>query len=357
MRLLSIDNVNENMQIARNIYDADGRVLLAEGMRLSGYSIQRLKELSINSLYINDDLIGKVEVDELVRIQTKVAATNAIKETMTKVHDNKSASGEKVYRVMTDIIDEIISNRKIPYNLVDIRAMNDYLFSHCLTVCVLSVMTGVSAGFNYQRLKELGVGAILHDIGKILISDQIINKSDSLTPEEYTEIQKHSQLGYEILKTCNDISSVAAHIAWQHHERIDGSGYPRGIKGQEIHEFARITAIADVYDALATDRVFRNRLHPHEVIEFIRDGNKGKFDPEYTKLFIENIAPFPIGSSVLLNNGEKGIVIKVSKDFSARPIIRVMYDQAGVKLNQPMDRDLKQDLTIFIIHSLKDNEV
>lgn len=356
MRLLSIDNVRENMEVARNIYTIDGGILLGEGMKLNARYIQRLKECNIQSLYVTDDFIGKVEIDELVNVQTRMDATKTLKNTMLHICNNEG-SKEKIYKIVDELIDEIICNRKIAYGLMDIRAMNDYLFSHCLTICILSVMTGVSAGYNFQQLKELGAGAILHDVGKVLIPDAIVNKQGKLSLEEYTELQKHAQLGYDVLKNCDDISRVAAHVAWEHHERLDGSGYPRCLKGREIHEYAKICAIADVYDALSSDRIYRSRVLTHEAIEYIRDESKTRFDPDLVKLFLENIAPFPIGTMVLLNNHEKALVIKVPREFPARPIVRVIYDRDNQQLPKPFDRDLRNELTLFVLSPINDNNV
>jgi HD-GYP domain-containing protein (c-di-GMP phosphodiesterase class II) len=357
MRLMSTDNVKVNMQLARNIYSADGNILLAEGLALTNNYINRLRTLGIMSLYITDRFIGKVEVDDLVRIQTKNEANKVIKESMSNIRDGRNVSSEKAKKVISEILDEILSNRSISFNLVDIRAMNDYLFGHSLGVGILSLMIGVAAGYNFSHLRDLGLGAILHDIGKVMIPDSILNKAGALTPEEFAQIQKHAQFGYDILKKCNDISSVSAHIAWQHHEKVNGSGYPRGIKGKEIHEFARIAAIADVYDALSTDRIYRKRWLPHEALEFIRDKNQEEFDPEFVELFIENIAPFPIGSMVQLSNNEKGVVIKIPKELSARPIVRVLFDFNGIQLDQSIDRNLREDLTLFITKAFKDSEI
>lgn len=357
MRLLSIDNVKENMLLARNIYAADGRILLSEGVRLNENYIRRLKELNINSLYITDKRIGKVEVDELVRVQTRLEASKIIKDTMNNLRENKGPTSERVYKIINNIIDEIIRNPKIPFNMMDIRAMNDYLFGHSLAVGILSIMTGVSAGYNYQRLKELGVGAFLHDLGKVLIPEKIVNKVGQLTTEEYTEMKKHSQLGYAILKKCHDYSSVSSFVAWQHHERFNGSGYPRGLKEKDIHEFARIAAIADVYDALSSDRVYRYHLYSHEVIAIIRDESQGLFDPEFVKLFLGNVVPYPIGTMVLLNNNEKALVIKVPKGSPASPVVKVLLQSNGASTSPTFDRDLKKDPSIFITRSLKDNEV
>jgi HD-GYP domain-containing protein (c-di-GMP phosphodiesterase class II) len=354
MRILSIDNVKEDMQLARNIYAAEGNILLAEGTCLNSKFIDQLKEFGISTLYIIDHRIGKIEVDELVKIQTKNEVIKLTKEVMTNIKKGRTLSGEKIQQAVDDVIEELLLNRNITFSLVEIRAMNDYHFSHNVAVCVLSLLTGIALNYNHLKLKLLGTGAILHDIGKAMIPLQILNKNGKLTREEYDQIQKHPQIGYDILKECNDIDSESTYVAWQHHERFDGSGYPLGLKGNEIHEFARIAALADVYDAMSTDRVYRKRFLPHEVMEYIRDQGQIQFDPELVKIFLQNIAPFPIGSIVRLNNDETGVVIKVTKDFPARPVIKVIIDKDGQLLAKPLDKDLKKDLTLFIVKAVKD---
>jgi HD-GYP domain-containing protein (c-di-GMP phosphodiesterase class II) len=355
MRLLSIDHVKEDMQIARNIHAAGGNILLAEGMRLTTWYIERLKDFGISSVYIMDHQVGKIEVDELVTIQTRVEATKLIKETMDNVKEGANWDGDKIGKTVNKLMDELIANRNIIYNLVDVRAMNDYTFGHSISVCLLSLMVGIFADFGYRKLKELGVGALLHDIGKVFVSDKILNKNGKLTPEEYREVQQHTILGYELLRKNDLISMVSAHVAWQHHENFDGSGYPRGLKGHEIHEFARIVTLADVFDALSTDRIYRKRFLPHEAIEYIRDKGKAYFDPDFNRVLLQRIAPFPIGATVLLNTGEKAIVIKVSKELPSRPLVKVIIDKDGKIAPEPVDVDLKKDLTKYIIEGLKDD--
>ena len=154
-----------------------------------------------------------------------------------------------------------------------------------------------------------------------------------------------------------NISEEEAFIAWQHHERFDGSGYPLGLRGTEICEPARIVSLADVYDAMSTDRIYRKRFLPQEVVEYIRDQGPNQFDPDLSKVFLENIAPFPIGSMVLLNNGRKGVVAHVSKDFPARPLIKMICDRNGNLIKKPEEKDLKKDLTLFVVKTLKDDEM
>jgi HD-GYP domain-containing protein (c-di-GMP phosphodiesterase class II) len=352
MRLLSIDNVSKGMHVARTIYSAEGKVLLTEGMPLTVGYIERLQELGVASLYIIDDKIGRIEVDELVTVQTRIHATKIVKETMTNIKNDHGWDSSKVAETVNQLMDELIANRNIIYNLVDVRAMNDYTFSHSIAVCILSLMVGTMANFGYHKLKELGIGAILHDIGKVFVSDRILNKTGPLTPMEYLEVQKHTIFGYETLNNNDLVPKVSAHVAWQHHENYDGTGYPRGLKEHMIHEFARIVSLADVFDALSTDRIYRKRFLPHETIEFIRDKGKSRFDPEFSEIFLQRVAPFPVGTAVLLNTGEKAIVVKIFKDLPARPIVKVIINKDGESIPEPVDIDLKTNLTVYIVEAL-----
>lgn len=352
MRLLSIDNVKEGLRVARNIFSAEGHILLTEGMPLTAGYIERLRELGVASLYIIDEQIGRIEVEELVTVQTRIHATKIVKETMANIVNDHGWDSGKVAETVNQMMEELLANRHIVYSLVDVRAMNDYTFSHSIAVCILALMVGTMANFGYHKLKELGIGAILHDIGKVFVSDRILNKPGPLTPMEYLEVQKHTIFGYESLNNHDQIPKVSAHVAWQHHENFDGTGYPRGLKEHMIHEFARIVSIADVFDALSTDRIYRKRFLPYETIEFIRDKGKGRFDPEFSKIFLQRVAPFPVGSTVLLNTGEKAVVVKISKEFPARPQVKVIFNKTGESLPDPVDIDLKTDLTVFIMEAL-----
>lgn len=342
------------MQIAKNVYWSDGNILLAKGVCLHHGFIGKLKDFGIASVYIIDDLVGKIEVDELVTEQTRNEATQIVKETMQNVKNARTPEGEKVIKIVGSISDELINNPNIMVNLVEVRAMNDYTFAHCLGVGILAMVTAIGLGYSYQRLKELGIGAILHDIGKAFIPDEVLYKPGPLSKEEYEAIKTHTKLGYDCIRDCNDFSMSAAHVAWEHHEKYDGTGYPRGLRGKSIHEYARITALADVYDALTTNRSYREQIMPHEAIEYLRDAEGIAFDPKIAEVFLEKIAPFPVGSMVLLNNGEKAVVVRINQEFPGRPVVATVFDQTGSQLEQPVERDLRRDLTLFIAKVLED---
>lgn len=354
IRLLAVDNLKSGMKLAKNVYWSDGNILLAKDICLHQGFIEKLKVFGITSVYIVDDLVGKIEVDELVTEQTRVEATRIVKETMQSVKNARTPEGEKVIKIVDSITDELVHNPNIIINLVEVRAMNDYTFAHCLGVSILAMVVGIAIGYDYQHLKELGIGAILHDIGKALIPDEVLYKPGQLSQEEYEAVKTHTKLGYEIICECKDFRPASALVALQHHEKFDGTGYPNGLKGRAIHEYARITALADVYDALTTNRSYRGSIMPHEAIEYLRDAEGIAFDPEIAEVFLDKIAPFPVGSIVLLNNGEKAVVIGVNREFPGRPVVAAIYDRAGNKFLKPVERDLKKDLTLFITKVIDD---
>jgi HD-GYP domain-containing protein (c-di-GMP phosphodiesterase class II) len=253
-------------------------------------------------------------------------------------------------------IEELINDNDVLSNLVTIQALNDDTFNHCIIVGLLSVMTGVSLGYAPEQLKELGAGSLLVDLGKVEIARKYNVDSRSFGTAEYIALMpQHTQLGFELLWKLRRNTNTP-YIALHHHERFDGSGYPVGLMGQQINEFARIVALADAYDTLINKGVNGQKLLPHEVIEYIRDYSGSHFDPEISRVFLQNTTPFLIGSNVLLNTGEKATVIKINKELLARPVIRVILDKNGNKLAPPIAKDLATDLTLFIVAALKDDE-
>ncbi|MFA6808906.1 MAG: HD-GYP domain-containing protein, partial [Eubacteriales bacterium] len=188
---------------------------------------------------------------------------------------------------------------------------------------------------------------IMHDIGKTMISRDIINKKGRLKEEEYAEIKKHCLFGFDVIRKNRDFSLHSAHVALQHHEQWLGTGYPRGIKGEDIHEYGRIAAVADVYDALTSVRPYRGAMQPYEAYEYIVAQSGYQFDPEIVRIFMKCVAVYPLGTGVLLSNGQRGNVIRQNPGFSTRPVVRVIY-QGDEPLDNPVDYDLAKHLSLMI---------
>ncbi len=348
MRLISIDHVKPHTYLAKTIYDGTGRILLARGTRLNAHYLKRLKGLGISSLYVDDGIAASIEIDDVVSEQTRLSVVKTTREALLRVQAGKSPESRRIREAVGDIIDEILRSREVLVHITDVRSLKDHTFGHSVNVCILSLLTGLAMGYDQLKLKDLGTGALLHDVGKALIPEHIVNSKRVFSAEEYQVIQKHVDLGFDILRNTENINSVVAHVAWQHHERYNGTGYPGGLAGQDILEFARVVAVADVYDALSTDRPYKARMLPHEVVEIIRGLQGTDFDPDIAKEFVRNIAPFPMGSIVLLNSGCKGIIVRVRKDFPTRPQVQLLYDAKGRRIEGKNMVDLMRELTIFV---------
>lgn len=340
MRKVSLERVRAGVRVARTIQSLDGIILLSAGAELTNEKIDQLKHYNITEIYIEDELSRGIPVTEIVKEEIITDVKAQIKTIMTTPSLRISVDGKKVMEMVENLLSNLLKSEFIIMNLSDIRSVDDYTFSHSVNVCIMSLITGIVMGIKGEALKELGVGALLHDIGKVMIDDEILQKPTNLTINEFDEVKKHTVYGYEMLKNSKDVSSTAQIIALSHHERKDGSGYPYNLKNNDIPVPARIVAIADVYDALTTNRIYRKKMLPHEVVDYMCSLSNKHFDKIALDAFISHIANYPVGTAVVLNSGEKGLVAKYNKNFPNRPVIRVVIDENGKMLVKPKEIDL-----------------
>lgn len=358
MRRIYINEVKPGMIIARSIYSSEGRILLQTGIVLNDQYIARLEELGINSIYIRDELFGEIEkFSDVVSEETRIETIKIIKENFIYLEHDRKLNIRAVKKVVDNIIDELLANINVLVNLTDIRTFDDYTFAHSVNVCILSIMTGITMGYNDLKLKELGVGALLHDIGKTKVDKDILNKPGDLTREEFDEVKRHTIYGFEILRRYEDVSLLSAHVALQHHERWDGHGYPRTLSGEDIHEYARIVAVADVYDALLADRPYRASYSVNQTLTILNRMKNMYLDPRCVTALVTNIAVYPIGSIVQVNTGDIGIVVDVNKEQPTRPIIKIVYDANNRKLCHPHEVDLSKLHTIIVTRTLSQQDI
>jgi HD-GYP domain-containing protein (c-di-GMP phosphodiesterase class II) len=217
-----------------------------------------------------------------------------------------------------------------------------------LNVTLYALSIGLKLGLPQKDLEILGLGGILHDIGKMLIPSEILFKPGKLTSEEFTEMKKHTTYGYDILRNMHTIPLLVAHCAFQHHERLNGSGYPRGVKNEDIHLFGKILAVADVFDAVTSHRIYRSAMLPHEGLEILYAGSESLYEPVIIEAFRKSVAIYPFGLTVTLNDGRKGLVVGQNKDITERPIIRII-EAGGAELDSPYDINLKDHLAVSIV--------
>jgi HD-GYP domain-containing protein (c-di-GMP phosphodiesterase class II) len=340
MRLVPTEFAKPGDCLAKAIFDNDGRVLLREGVVLTDFFLVRIKRIQIYSIYISDEYSLAV-IEDVIKPELRQNAIKAIKDTFysfekyslysnnTNFNEKRFAKEKQSYfesigNIAKDIIDEIISKKNVMINLVDIKSMDNYTYQHSVNVAVISLVLGVQLQLNQTDLYTLCIGALIHDIGKVLIPKEIILKAGPLTDEEFKTIKEHTTKGYDYLKGCLDISAPARIVALQHHEKMDGNGYPDNIKDKSINRFARIVAVADVYDALTSDRPYRKAMSPNDAVEYILSHGDSQFDYEIVMAFSKAVVPYPPGTLVKLSTGDIGVVINIFPNFALRPEIKIV---------------------------------
>lgn len=356
MRLISIQNCKPGMRLARNIYNDEGIVLLGEHVELTETMIRRLEQLGIHRIYIEDPRAEDIVIRENISEETRREALRTIRETfqnyMNEAKQGRMFSnphlGKDFRRVLDMIIDELKEHEQAMFMLNTIHVSDHYLFQHSLNVSIYAIMLGTALGYTYDQLRVLGLGAMLHDIGKTLVPQEILLKPDKLTEEEMRIMRRHPEDGFRMLKDNPNIPLIAAHCALQHHERLDGSGYPRGMKGDEIHDYAKLLGIVDTFDAMTTHRVYKPAALPHEAVEVLYAGAGRLYDAHMIQLFRDRVAIYPPGTTVELNTGEIGIVVDINTSLPHRPVVRIITDENGQELKEPYEIDISKKLNIVI---------
>jgi HD-GYP domain-containing protein (c-di-GMP phosphodiesterase class II) len=314
MRYLPIARVTPGLILGRTVFDAQGTALLTAGSTLTSTYLTRLKELGYPALYVRspedrDDF----EIVEPVREGTRLRAQGALyRLALDLTVKGASPEGfELVVAAVSELLNDILANQDLLISIMEIRSLDSYTFGHSVNTCLLSLMAGLSLEFDRRQLLELGTGTLLHDLGKLFVPPQILNKPASLTPKEFDQIRGHCQRGYVLLR--DQLAPLAAHVAYQHHERCNGSGYPRGLKNRDMTAFARVVAVADSFDAMTSDRVYSQAMLPEQAAAILRREAPDKYDPECVKAVTRLVAPYPIGAAVRLDSGEVGEVVNVSR--------------------------------------------
>lgn len=335
MRFVPLNSAREGSILGKSLIDENGNLLLKEGSVLTDRRIENLLEKGYSSVYIDDDYSDD-EIEDIIKPEIRNKIAQKIKETFEFFSKDRQVSHknsrimyesmEELNNFAKNLVDELFSKSDIMISMVDIKNMDTYTYAHSVNVAVISLVVGIAAGLGRSELEDLTIGAMLHDVGKIFIPKSILNKPGALTDEEFRQIQEHTIEGYEYLKNC-PIKSTSKIIALQHHLNVDGSGYPDYENTGLLHKFSRIVAIADVYDALTSDRSYRRAYSPSEAVEYIMSMASTKFDMDYVKLFVKKIVTYPVGSIVRLSDGKTGVVKSLNEGFPMRPVVELVEDR------------------------------
>ncbi|TCK86771.1 HD-GYP domain-containing protein (c-di-GMP phosphodiesterase class II) [Natranaerovirga hydrolytica] len=352
MRRLSVDLIKGNEILARPVYTSTNMILLTKGVQIKKAYVNKLKEIGIEYIYVVDEYSKGVILQDSIREETRGKSKKEIKNVIETFSSQNKLELDKLIMSAENIIEDLLNQKEVVVNITDIRTKDEYIYGHSVNVCALAVLLALKAGMNRKRIKDIAIGALLHDLGKVLIPPEILEKNNR-TDKEEQEYRNHVIYGYEAVKEDIWLSPVSKVIILTHHERVNGVGYPFGWEGKKIHDSSKIVAICDTFDLLTTKKIEGKPHKVYEVIEYLVSQSGKLFDKDLVEEFIKNIAVYPSGIGVITNNNEKGIVLRQNKNIPSRPVIRIIEDKNGNQINEWKEIDLVKELTTFIIDTVE----
>jgi HD-GYP domain-containing protein (c-di-GMP phosphodiesterase class II) len=366
MRLVSLSDLQENARLARDIMSGrDGGPLLRAGVSLSARFIEHLHKAGIQAAWIDDELGRGIDPVPVISPQTRGLATRAL----SAVHEEARravAAGRGLDPEATDdlsdvvdaILQEIEEHDAKAVVLADLCGASAYTVQHSIDMTALGLLVGrrlitEHGWLDYkgerqddrveERLFRLGMGLLLADIGKLAIPESILGKPGKLTEEEWDIVKAHPKAGVKLIRDAGAWCPLVQGCVLRHHERWNGTGYPEGKAGTEVHEMARIAAVADVFDAITSERPFAAAKPAHVGVQTLLAGAGTQFDPVICEVFSRRVAPFPAGVEVELSDGRRAIVVSVPELELDRPVLRVISGPGA-----PFDVSLHSDQSIQI---------
>jgi len=340
-----VTKLGTNTILTRDVIGDRGHLVLAAGTELTHSQVVRLKQKGIVEVWVKDKVVVVDDVCPLdPRIQkTYRLAVQCIQSLFVQAMDNQNLDLREMKKVLQEFTDACARESNFLNLIFNLRSHDEYTFQHCIGVGVLTRQLGEWWGVPKDELDDLFLGATLHDIGKCMIDEAILMKPGRLTPDEYEKVKMHTTFGYMILRN-SGLAEKLAEPALEHHERIDGSGYPHGKTGDQIGLYGRLTAVADVFNAMTSRRVYKSAVSVYKVLDELLNNSFGQLDPQVVSVFVSRMTTYFVGNVVVLNDGTVGTVVLIPSNRPTRPLVRT--EQGFV------DLQVRQDLYIEEVRAI-----
>jgi len=324
----------------------------SEGYILKNASIEQLKKSHVTDVEIDLSKTKKDESEEIITKAIETAPTinepneptvsldNEMKKAkklynnakvlqkklLADITENKVIDTEAVQESTNAIVDSIFRNQDALSCMSRLRIKDDYLVEHSLNVSILMTIFCKHLKIERNIMEQLALGAFLHDVGKVHVPDNILNKPGRFTDEEYQTMKQHVEFGVKILKETPNISDIAMAVVSEHHERIDGKGYPQQLSADKISQYGRMIAIVDSYDAMTAERIYKAGMHPIKAFKILINESPNSYDNELVEQFIQCLGVYPIGTLVKLTSGKIGLISQLNKNKPLQPFVRTFYN-------------------------------
>lgn len=335
-RYMSTRLLDEGMMIDQAIVDRTGRILIARKTVLDRFLIDALRKMSVPGVYIRE---GEEDPDEDIEVapetletidklkvadRARVTLSDSVKQRVSQgiqflYSDTKASSFTSTANNITHSLMQAISeNDAVAMNIDALKISDEYTFKHSVDVATMAMIIARKSGMSDKDVYQVGVSGLLHDVGKSQIPNEILNKAGKLTEDEFTVMKNHSLFGYNILKEKSEIPNEIVAGVLQHHEKINGKGYPLKLSGSQISPYAKVLSVADIYDALVTERPYKKGFSAHDALEMIM-AMTDELDVDFMRSFIDTVILYPVDSSVTLSNGERARVVMNTPHYPMRP--------------------------------------
>lgn len=379
MHKVYVDDLRPGMVLGKEIHNDRGQVLLTRGIALTPRYIDALKSLGFYAVYIRDGIADDVVPEDIISDEVRFAVTKHLRHLYFIAQNAPAASPDirqrtavtnlvrdampevaQLYRDVEAIIDRAASAQVLS-GITSLKNHDNYTFEHSVEVTVAAVLLGLRLHLMPFELNQLAMGCLCHDIGKMAIPREILQKSGPLTEEELAVVRQHPEIGYEIIRQLTGSSDILArHVVWQHHERQDGLGYPRGLRGNNmfvnpspgrlgmglILPVAEIAAVAEVYASMASDQPYRQSMSPAQIASALQEKAGSHLNREIVKRFLTILPVFPVGTEVVVIagklRGHRGVVTAIHRDDLQRPTVRILVNPSGEKI-KPFEVDTRED--------------
>jgi HD-GYP domain-containing protein (c-di-GMP phosphodiesterase class II) len=382
MRKIRVDELKPGMVFDNSVYIDMNNILVAPMVPLKKEDIDRLVKWGIEEVETAGVMVKQEEQPSTEResLKDKVSKltemmesdsggsegvlypgsiedlfeelVSMVEDVFEKVRNGVGYDKDKIIDVVDRLIEKVREDKNKALAIAAAEHDGKYIYTLAASVSILAVVTGISLEYGKHRLIPLGVGALLHDLGMVRVPSYITEKKGSLSEEEYNRIKTHPIYGYRIITKELELTNEIATIALQHHEAHDGTGYPRKSKGESISEFAKIVSICDVYAAMTRKRSYRDEHLSYNAMKNVLSESNRKFDPRVVKAFLSNMAIYPVGSIVQLNNGVIGRVVSANPELPLRPKLEVLFDEFGDNVKGKKSLDLQEQTDLYITKPL-----
>lgn len=353
MRRIKTEQIKGREILAKDIYSAGGVVLISEGTILKKEYIEKLMELKITDVFVEDEISKEIQAQDITEEKIREQCSEKLEDTLERFTYASENDRRELSRVATEVMEGVLLQDEVIYTISNVRNQSKSLYEHSLSVAALAVLIAVRAGYTQTETKEIAMGALLHDIGFTNVKEKyqglILSEQEEKVQKE---IKRHVVYGYIEVEQQEWISQVSREIILYHHERLDRSGYPFHMTGEKIKPQVRLVAICDAFDNMVYGNL-EERKKVHEALDEILKNSGIKYDAGLVKVFLRSVAAYPTGSMVTLNTGQKAIVLRQNADNPTKPIVRIIEQNGKGEWVRKEDRDLVEELTLFIVDTIE----